>query len=152
MNQQSQKKQSNRLVFWGLVLFLLGLITGLIIPFFKNQRMGLSAHLEGIMNGMFLILLGLIWNRLQLSAKTLFVTFNLSLFGTFANLTAILIAAVTGEGKMLPIAGGKAGSGFTEILISILLVTLALSMIAVCVICLFGYYKFIKEEKSKILS
>jgi hydroxylaminobenzene mutase len=147
MNNHTQNQQSKQLIFLGLLLFLLGLITGLIVPFFKNPRMGLSAHLEGVMNGMFLIILGLIWNRLQLSAKLLSTTLALALYGTFANLVAIMIAAATGEGKMLPIAGGKEGAGFTEMLITGLLVTLALSMIAVCVLVLIGFYKHMKQEE-----
>lgn len=145
MNKQAQ--QSRQLIFLGLLLFLLGLITGLIVPFFKNPRMGLSAHLEGVMNGMFLMILGLVWNRLQLSAKLLSTTLALALYGTFANLVAIMIAAATGEGKMLPIAGGKEGTGVTEILITGLLVTLALSMIAVCMLVLIGFYKHMKQEE-----
>src|SRR5260370_725648 len=42
----------------GMVLFLLGLITGLVIPQLHNPRMGGSAHLEGLLNGIFLPVLG----------------------------------------------------------------------------------------------
>lgn len=52
-----QKIQSYRLIFLGVVLFLLGLIVGLIVPMLANPRMGLSSHIEGILNGMFLMLL-----------------------------------------------------------------------------------------------
>ncbi|WP_407524436.1 hypothetical protein PDL71_01485 [Lacibacter sp. MH-610] len=147
MNNHTQNRQSKQLIFLGLLLFLLGLITGLIIPFFKNPRMGLSAHLEGVMNGMFLMLLGLVWNKLLLGTKLLTLSFRLAFYGTFANLVAIILAAATGEGKMLPIAGGKEGTGVTEILITGLLVTLALSMIAVCVLVLIGFYKYMKQEE-----
>ena len=147
MNNHTQNRQSKQLIFLGLLLFLLGLITGLIVPFFKNPRMGLSAHLEGVMNGMFLMLLGLVWNKLLLGTKLLTLSFRLALYGTFANLVAIILAAATGEGKMLPIAGGKEGTGVTEILITGLLVTLALSMIAVCVLVLIGFYKYMKQEE-----
>jgi (hydroxyamino)benzene mutase len=46
-----------------ILLFSLGLVTGLLAPKLANPRMGLSSHLEGLMNGMFLVLLGLIWQR-----------------------------------------------------------------------------------------
>lgn len=146
MNGYNHKRQAKQLIFLGLLLFLSGLLTGLIIPFFKNPRMGLSAHLEGVMNGMFLILLGLLWNHIRLASKLLTAKFWLALYGTFANILAILLAAATGQGKMLPIAGGKEGTGITEILITGLLVTLALSMIAVCVLALMGFYKYMKED------
>jgi len=44
-----------RLMWHGMFLFLLGLVTGLLEQRFRNMRMGLSAHLEGLMNGTFLI-------------------------------------------------------------------------------------------------
>jgi len=46
----------------GMLLFLLGLITGLLEQRFANVRMGLSAHLEGVMNGILLLALGAAWN------------------------------------------------------------------------------------------
>src|SRR5262252_6039812 len=45
------KHKKRRLMWHGMLLFLLGLITGLVEQRFTNVRMGLSAHLEGVMNG-----------------------------------------------------------------------------------------------------
>lgn len=50
----------------GLVLFLLGLLTGFVVPALKNPRMALSSHLEAVLNGMFLVLLGLLWPHIHL--------------------------------------------------------------------------------------
>ena len=140
-----QAKQANRLIFLGLLLFLLGLTVGLFVQNMKNPRMALSAHLEGVMNGMFLMLLGLIWKRLLLSAILLNATFWLAVYGTFANLIAVIIAAITGIGKMMPIAGGQEGAEITDGLISFLLISLALSMLAVCIITLIGFYRHMKS-------
>ena len=52
------KTQKRRLMWHGMLLFLLGLITGLLEQRFTNVRMGLSAHLEGVMNGILLLALG----------------------------------------------------------------------------------------------
>ncbi len=49
------KTQKRRLMWLGMLLFLLGLITGLLEQRFTNVRMGLSAHLEGVMNGILLL-------------------------------------------------------------------------------------------------
>ncbi len=143
------QQQSSKLIFYGLLLFLFGLVTGLIVPFFANPRMGLSAHMEGVMNGMFLIILGLLWKKLVLSATWLRTTYWLLLYGAFANFSAVILAAITGNGKMMPLAGGREGTDFTEALISFLLVTLALSMITVCIIVLTGFYKYIKQTASQ---
>lgn len=76
-NSILQKQQSDRVIFYGVLLFLLGLVVGLFIPLMANPRMGLSSHLEGVMNGMFLILLGLIWGKVTLSGTWLKITFLL---------------------------------------------------------------------------
>src|SRR5215469_3246156 len=56
--------EGNRQLMWsGMLLFLLGLVTGLLEQRFTNVRMGLSAHLEGVMNGTFLVALGAIWTE-----------------------------------------------------------------------------------------
>lgn len=150
MKNQIQAKQANNLIFFGLLLFVLGLAVGLFVQNMANPRMALSAHLEGVMNGMFLMVLGLIWQRLLLSAVWLKATFLLAIYGTFANLTAVIIAAITGFGKMMPIAGGKEGAGIAEGLISFLLVSLALAMLAVCGIALTGFYRYMKQPASAI--
>jgi hydroxylaminobenzene mutase len=126
------------------MLFFLGLVAGLFIPVMANPRMGLATHLEGVMNGIFLIVLGLIWHRMVLPDKWFSVTFGLAIFGSFANYIAVLIAAITGAGKLMPIAGGKEGAPVTEAIISFLLITLALAMLAVCLIVLAGIYRQIK--------
>lgn len=123
----------------GIVLFLLGLLTGFVIPKFKNPRMGLSSHLEGVLNGMFLVVLGLLWQKLNLSATWLMVTFGLAIYGTFANWLATLLAALWGAGAMMPIAamGHQARAG-QENIIRLLLATLALAMVSVCALVLVG--------------
>lgn len=144
-----QAKQAEKLIFLGLILFLIGLFVGLIVQNSPNPRMALSAHLEGVMNGMFLVILGLIWMRLVLSETILKITFWLTVYGTFANLIAVIIAAVTGFGKMMPIAGGQEGTTLIEGLISFLLISLALCMLAVCIIVLIGFYKHMKLNKNE---
>lgn len=61
---------SKRKLWWhGMLLFLLGLLTGLAETNFTKVRMGLAAHLEGVMNGTFLLALGVVWPELRLSPK-----------------------------------------------------------------------------------
>jgi hydroxylaminobenzene mutase len=143
----SNKQQTRKLIFWGVFLFFLGLVAGLFIPLMANPRMGLTTHLEGVLNGIFLIVLGLIWNRIALSDRWLIWAYWLALFGSFANFAAVLIAAITGAGKMMPIAGGKEGAPIIEAIISFLLVSLTLAMLAVCVIVLTGLYRQMKSGK-----
>lgn len=67
--------------------------------------MGLASHLEGVMNGMFLVILGLVWPRLSLPHVWLAVTFWLFVYAAFANWMATLLAAAWGAGALMPIAG-----------------------------------------------
>lgn len=142
--------QASRLIFVGILLFTLGLFVGLFIPLMANPRMGLSTHLEGIMNGIFMCVLGLIWNRIDLSAKWLSVTYWLMIYGTFANFCAVLLAAVTGAGKMMPIAKGQEKGPVLEGLISFLLVSLALVMLLACVLILIGLYRNLQQKRETV--
>ena len=54
------QEDSRRLLWHSVLLFLLGLMSGSVIPFMVNRRMGLSNHLVGTLEGTFLAVLGLI--------------------------------------------------------------------------------------------
>ena len=137
-----QKLQSNRLLQAGVFLFLLGLLTGFAIPMLANPRMGLSSHMEGVLNGMFLIGIGLLWQRLQLSERMLSITFWLLLYGTFVNWLAILLAAIWAAGKTLPIAGlGNVGTNWQEAVINFMLYSLSVAMVLTCIFVLIGLGK-----------
>jgi hydroxylaminobenzene mutase len=49
-----------------MILLLLDLATGFTGLHFENMRMGLAAHLEGVMNGIFLLAIGGVWNEVRL--------------------------------------------------------------------------------------
>lgn len=143
-----QKDQSDKLIFYGVLLFLLGLITGLFIPALANPRMGLSSHLEGVINGIFLIVLGLIWTRVALSSGWLKVTFWLALYGTFANWLGVLVAAVFNAGKMMGIAAeGKEGHPLAEAFVNFCLISLTVAMLVICITVLTGLGRKMKQNR-----
>jgi (hydroxyamino)benzene mutase len=118
-----------RLYLFGMALFLIGLVTGLANPAFKNPRMGLSAHLEGVMNGMFLIIVGVIWDRFQLSERKKTFTFWLLIWGTYVNWLACVLAGIAGASRMTPIAGhGFTADAWQEMLIGGMFVSVGLTM------------------------
>jgi len=132
-------KAERQLILAGIWLFLGGLLTGFVIPLMENPRVGLSSHLEGVLNGVFLIALGSVWRRLGLVGTTHSVALVLTLFGTFANWFATLLAGIWGTGAMMPIAAaGRSGTNIQEIIVTALLSTLSFAMIAACVIFLVG--------------
>lgn len=140
MTQDLSEILGRRLVWFGILLFLLGLVTGLATGAMANPRLGLSSHLEGVMNGMFLVILGLVWPKLVLSDRMLKVGFGLALFGTYVNWATTLLAGLWGAGSaLMPIAGGgKSGTAFQEAVVSTGLITLAVAMIAACIVVLWG--------------
>lgn len=139
MSPPDQDRTGHRLLQAGFALFLLGLLVGFAVPALANPRMGLASHLEGVMNGLFLVVLGLVWPRLVLSSRLLRATFWLAIFGTFANWATTLLAAAWGAGRTMPIAAeGRFGTPGQEAVIQGLLVSLAVAMVLVCVLVLVG--------------
>lgn len=137
-NTTLHKQQADKLIFLGIFLFFLGLVIGLLIPILAKPRLGLSSHLEGVMNGMFLVILGLIWHRLNLSNLWLKLTFQLAVVGTYLNFLSIGLAAATGAGKLLPIAGGREQGPFIESVITMGLVLVTITMLLVCILVMKG--------------
>src|SRR5260370_37947911 len=88
----------------GLLLFLLGLVTGLVIPQLHNPRMGVSAHLEGLLNGIFLAVLGLGWEELRLGERGRKVRYALGLLAAHTNWSATPPAASCRTRQLTPIA------------------------------------------------
>jgi (hydroxyamino)benzene mutase len=131
--------RTRRLLWHGMLLFLLGLLTGFAIPAFTNPRMGLAAHMQGVMNGLFLAVLGIIWSRLVLGARSQAALFWLALYGTYANWASCVLAAAFGTGRSTPIASaGHAGLPWQEALVDFGLFSLSFAMIAVSVLVLRG--------------
>jgi hydroxylaminobenzene mutase len=73
------------LLVLGLVLFLLGLLTGLAVPLLKNPRIGVASHLQGMTNGPFLMVVGLMWPLVTLPQVLQVVTVALLTYGAYAN-------------------------------------------------------------------
>ncbi len=120
---------TNRHLMWnGMFLFLLGLLTGLAEQRFTNVRMGLAAHLEGVMNGTFLIALGAIWTDVRLSPSAKAVGYWTALYGTYANWFTTTLAAVLGTAANSPIsAAGHHGLPWQESLIGAGFLSVAVS-------------------------
>jgi (hydroxyamino)benzene mutase len=125
-----------RLMAHGMFLFLIGLVTGLQERRFKNMRMALSAHLEGVMNGTFLIALGAVWGHVELPPRVERAARWTALFGTYGNWLFTTLGAAMGTAAANPILSqghsGKpwqervAGAGFRSIAYSIIIAAVLL--------------------------
>ncbi len=144
-------REGHRLIQAGLLLFLYALLVGLAVQHFAIPRLGLSTHLLGIMQGLFLVLIGLVWPRLRLTPRLSRAAAWLAVYGCLAPSAANLVAAIWGAGHtMLPIAAGEArGSPLQEGIITVALRTGAASLIATSALVLWGLRLPPGESKGK---
>ena len=110
------------LAFAGTLLFLLGLLTGAGIPFFRGPRIGLSAHVAAIQSGLALIAVAWLGGRLVLSdgwATAIAHGLWISLYVLWIGL---VFAAIYGTGRTLPLAGkGLAATRWQELTAAVLI-------------------------------
>jgi hydroxylaminobenzene mutase len=128
-----------RLLWNGMLLFLLGLLVGFVEQKFANPRMGLAAHLEGVMNGTFLVALGAVWTEVKLPSRPLAVAYWSALYGTYANWALTTLAAIFGTGAMSPLlAAGRSAQAWQERIVTIGFMTVGPAIVAASVVVLWG--------------
>lgn len=140
VTSNTRLREAQRLLQLGILLFLLALLVGIAVPRFAVPRLALSVHLLGIMQGLFLSVLGLLWARLKFTPRQSTIVFWLAVYGCLGAWTANLLGAIWGAGNtIVPIAAGSArGSDVQEGIINLLLRTAAVSLIATAVLVLWG--------------
>jgi (hydroxyamino)benzene mutase len=133
-------EHTNRRLMWhGMCLFLLGLVTGFVEQRFANVRMGLAAHLEGIMNGTFLVALGAIWSEVKLRPPGKTIAYWTALYGTYVNWLMTTLAAVFGTAALSPItAAGHRGQAWQESLVTAGFMSVGIVIVASSVLVLWG--------------
>ncbi|WP_205474058.1 hypothetical protein [Nocardioides sp. SYSU D00038] len=124
----------------GLGLFVLGLLTGLVVPRMRNPRMAVASHMQGMTNGPFLVVVGLLWPHVELPHAWEVVVVVLLAYGAYANWLATQLAALWGSGhKHAPLAtGDHRASPARERAVELLLVTLAPAMLVGTVVLAVG--------------
>jgi hydroxylaminobenzene mutase len=129
-----------RLIWHGMFLFVLGLLTGVAMPALTSPRLGLASHMEALMSGMFLLIVGgVVWDGLRLSDRVETLAFWLFLYAAYANWFFCLLAAVFGGSEILPIAsGGNTVAAWQEIPVRLGLTLGAVSITVACVCVLYG--------------
>jgi hydroxylaminobenzene mutase len=128
-----------RLLWHGMFLFLLGLLTGFFEQRFNNPRMGLAAHLEGVMNGTFLIAVGVAWAEVRLSPRLNAAACWLALYGTYANWAVTTLAAILGTAAMSPItAVGHSAQQWQERIVTFAFMSVGITMVTSAVLVLWG--------------
>lgn len=133
------KDASRTLMRWGFFLLLCALVTGLAVPSFTNPRMAVSAHLEGVMNGLLLVVVGLVWSHLGLSERLSKIVFWLFAYAAFANWGVTTLAAALGTSRLTPMAGaGYSASPMQENVVQVIQVSLALAVISAVAVVVYS--------------
>jgi hydroxylaminobenzene mutase len=94
-----------RLTQSGLLLFAFGLLLGFALRAFPNPRAALSAHLNAVQSGTFLLVLGLLWPRLAVwraAASPLAHLVWLSFWGLEAGMVLAAFVPVASAGAVTP--------------------------------------------------
>jgi hydroxylaminobenzene mutase len=135
----AMKTDDRNLMWHGMFLFLLGLLTGFAEARVANPRMGLAAHLEGVMNGTFLVALGAIWTEVRLAARPKAIAYWLALCGTYGNWFVTTLAAIFGTAALSPITGaGHSGLPWQESLVTAGFMFVGVTIIAATLFVLWG--------------
>lgn len=139
----NESKGGRMLVSAGLVLFMAGLFSGVLIPHLKNARMGMAAHMEAVMNGMFLVIAGgILRDRLNINERVKRIIDCLLVYSGYANLVFLTLAAHWGTSRITPIAGnGFIAELWQEAVVSVGLVSVALTIFAGVAIAIFGLFR-----------
>ena len=137
MNRSSQ---SQRLLQAGVALFLGAVLLGLAVPYFTIPRLALAAHLVGTLQGIVLVVAGLLWVRLSLTPAQFTLVFWLLLYQAVVAPLSNLLAAAWGAGtSIIPIAAGTArGSAVQEAVINIGLRSAGAALIVALLLILWG--------------
>jgi hydroxylaminobenzene mutase len=123
----------------GIFLFLLGLLTGFAETHFANMRMGLAAHLEGVMNGTFLVALGAVWTEVRLAPAAKTTAYWTALYGTYVNWAITTFAAIFGTTSLSPITGAAhSARPWQENIVAFGFPTVGIAIIACSVLVLWG--------------
>jgi len=129
-----------RLFFHGMALFLIGLLTGLVEGQFTNPRMALAAHLEGVMNGTFLLAVGAAWPEVNLPIRARITAYWALLGGTYGNWAVTTLAASFGTIALSPITGaGQRALPWQEALVTAGFIAIGLAIILAAALLLWGF-------------
>src|SRR5262245_28815231 len=90
------------------------------------------------MNGIFLVALGAIWNRVRLPRHVMMAAYGMALYGTYANWLTTLGAAF-GTAAASPItAAGHSGKPWQETLVTAGFLSVSISIVAATPLVLWG--------------
>jgi hydroxylaminobenzene mutase len=128
-----------RLVWHWIVIVLLALVGGAFVQSLANPRLGLSAHVGGVMNGTLVAVIGAVWAEFALSPGAARVLFWSALYSGYVNWAGLLLAAIFGTSRSTPMLGaGHVGTPWQEALVNFCLTSGAVVIIVALILVLAG--------------
>ncbi len=82
----------------GVIVVLLGMLTGFVIGRFHNRSLGNAAHLTGLIGGYGLIALGLLWPKLKLQPSWSNAGAWITVVSMYLNFIGVAIQGAFGSG------------------------------------------------------
>jgi hypothetical protein len=138
---QHRDKDTRLLLTAGMVLLAVSLASGFVIHLLVLERLAMSAHLVGLVGSVFLVAVGAIWPRLNLSNRTSALGSRVTIYAFWGSWIVYFLAAATGAGGMFPIlAGDVQASPWLEDAISLGFLTVVLALAGSIVIILRGLW------------
>jgi len=133
-------QEARRMIRLGVLLLLLGLLTGAIVPALAVPRLGVSAHIVGVSGGAFLVVFGLLWPQVRLGPGASRLGLALAVYSFYGGWLMPLLGGLWGAGTtILPFAAGAArGTPFQEGFIAAGLITSAVAIVTLCLLVLWG--------------
>lgn len=136
------RDQKQTLLIAGALLFLIGLLSGATVQLMQNPRMGLSAHLAGVQNALFLLVVGASWGHVRLSPLAARGAVWFGVGGMYGFWVALQLAAIWGTSRATPIAGaGFEGAAWQEVAVDTLLRASSGAAIVAAAIVLVGFWR-----------
>lgn len=130
---------NRNLLSLGFILIFVSFLTGLVIPLTTNPHLAVSAHLNAIIGGIILVILGIVSAQLNLSVTNRKIMVWSWIYATYMNWFTTLLGGIWGTSKLTPVAGaGFSGSALQENIVSVLLISLVLASFIGCAIVIFG--------------
>ena len=131
-----------RLVRAGVLLLFLTTVSGFLIPITPDKLLGVVAHVHTLLNGVLLLLLGLVWPRLVMHVGTSALATTALIVSSCAFVITFWVCAFLEiGGTMFPVAfAGHTGTPMQELTIKI--VTIGASILTIYGVGVAAYSSF----------
>ena len=132
---------AQKMMFHGILVFMIGLITGFFLysGLMRNPQIGVITHLEGVLNGMFLVILGLIWHRMKMTDKLQKRFVMIAIACVYINYFQALWGAVLGRSRATTLfPADRVPFPAETFILNVFLLSMSFGLIWCCIMVMIG--------------